>query len=118
MDENLPRTFSDWIVELGFDVVHGGESMPGADDDAVAAFCEEEQRVLLTEDLGFGERVVRGGFRPAGVILLRLDKLAAADKLARVIERWPEVQPRLSTQLVTIGESSVRFRPQTKSDPS
>ena len=53
---------ADIVLELrtvGPDVVHAKEVCPGASDREVLRLAEEAGRVLVTDDLGFGELAVR-----------------------------------------------------------
>ncbi|HEX6986591.1 MAG TPA: DUF5615 family PIN-like protein [Planctomycetaceae bacterium] len=79
-DESVDQPIIDRLREDGFDVVSVSEEMPGADDDSVLDRANSRGAVLLTADKDFGELVHRLGRSHAGVVLIRLDGLANADK--------------------------------------
>ena len=73
-NENVPGPVVAALRERGHDVAWIKESMPGAEDPAVLALAQAEQRVVVTSDTDFGELAYRSRL-PAqcGVILIRLD---------------------------------------------
>jgi len=73
-NENVPGPVVAALRERGHDVVWIKESMPGAEDPAVLALAQAEQRVMVTSDTDFGELAYRSRL-PAqcGVVLIRLD---------------------------------------------
>jgi predicted nuclease of predicted toxin-antitoxin system len=73
-NENVPGPVVAALRERGHDVAWIKESMPGAEDPAVLALAQAEQRVVVTSDTDFGELAYRSRL-PAqcGVVLLRID---------------------------------------------
>ena len=63
-------------------------------DEGVLQIAVAEQRILITNDLDFGELVVREGLPHAGIILFRLPLDTAADEKIR---RLPVILSRLKT---------------------
>ena len=109
-DENIYGGIVSWLRDNRHDVVYAAESMRGSGDRAIAARCETEHLVLLTEDKGFGDLAVRGGFRPAGIILLRLDNESSDERLARLIRLWPFIEANITGHLVTLSRQHLRVR--------
>lgn len=72
LDENLPRAARPRLAAHGWDV-HDvyEEQLAGADDAAVQAACEREQRILITLDTDFADTRRYDPARSAGVIVLR-----------------------------------------------
>jgi predicted nuclease of predicted toxin-antitoxin system len=70
LDENLSRHLAPEIAALGHDVhTAGDEGLTGQPDEAVAKAAIEENRIVLTLDLDFGdERRFPPGRRPAFVV--------------------------------------------------
>ncbi len=65
----------------------------GASDEAVLRRAVEQDRVLITNDKDFGDRVFRDRERHRGVILLRLEDERAVNKIARLqatFEMFPD----------------------------
>ncbi|HOF89134.1 MAG TPA: DUF5615 family PIN-like protein [Armatimonadota bacterium] len=54
-DENIPRIIVSQLRECGHDVLDIREAMSGISDVAILRKAEEQQRLLLTFDLDFGE---------------------------------------------------------------
>jgi predicted nuclease of predicted toxin-antitoxin system len=73
-DENVPGQVVASLRERGHDVLYIKESTPGADDRAVLALAQGQQRVVVTANSDFGELAFRSGL-PAqcGIVLIRLD---------------------------------------------
>src|SRR5687768_4950620 len=73
-NENVPGPVVAALRERGLDVFWIKESMPGAEDPAVLARAQTEQRIVVTIDKDFGELAFRS-LLPAqcGVVLIRLD---------------------------------------------
>ena len=109
-DENIYGGIVSWLRDHGHDVVYAAESMRGSGDPAIARRCETDHLVLLTEDKGFGDLAVRGGFRPAGIILLRLDHESSEQRLERLVRLWSFVEANVSNHLVTVSRQHVRVR--------
>jgi predicted nuclease of predicted toxin-antitoxin system len=72
-DENFPRPALLVLRQAGYDIRSVAEESPGLSDEAVAALCDRDERVLLTFDKDFGDLVFRQGL-PAGsaIVLFRL----------------------------------------------
>ena len=99
------------LRRIGHDVVHILEIDDGADDDSVSVRARQEDRLLLTLDNGFSERVFRRGESIPGIVFLRIGP--GQRKL-----RWPRLQAavdQFGTELIgryTVVEASrFRFRP-------
>jgi predicted nuclease of predicted toxin-antitoxin system len=73
-NENVPGPVVAALRERGHDVAWIKESMHGAEDPAVLALAQAEQRVVVTSDTDFGELAYRSRL-PAqcGVVLIRID---------------------------------------------
>ena len=73
-NENVPGPVVAALRERGHDVVWIKELMPGAEDPAVLALAQADQRVVVTSDTDFGELAFRSRLRAqCGVVLIRLD---------------------------------------------
>jgi predicted nuclease of predicted toxin-antitoxin system len=76
----------------------------------VLQLAAAEQRVLLTEDKDFGELVVHLQLPAYGIVLLRMEPVDSARKLARLREILAVHAPRLAGSVVVIDEGEARFR--------
>ena len=72
LDENVPSEARGRLAQRGWDVhdVHE-EKLRGANDAAIQAVCEREQRILVTLDTDFADTRRYDPARSVGVIVLR-----------------------------------------------
>jgi len=94
----------------GHDVLYIKEIAPGSDDQAVLAMAAGQQRILLTEDKDFGELVVRLKLPAYAIVLLRINPVDSARKLARLREVGANDATRLPNAFVVVDEGKTRFR--------
>ncbi len=79
------------LVGLGHGVLAVTDIAPGASNEALLALANEEQRVLVTEDKGFGELVFLHGLPHFSIV--RFSEMPVAQKVAemrKLIERHPD----------------------------
>ena len=82
-----------WLIDQGHDVFSVFDSARGADDNWVLEKAFLENRILVTNDKGFGEKIFRSGKAHHGVVLLRLSNETPAKKkevFARVLESFAD----------------------------
>ena len=109
VDESTGPRVAEWLAEQGHDVVSIYHSARGADDDAVLQMANSEDRILITNDRDFGEKVYREHKPHRGTILLRLADERAPVKievLKSLLENYPD---QLAGQFVVVTETRVRF---------
>jgi predicted nuclease of predicted toxin-antitoxin system len=88
-DENFPFPALTALRDRGYDVTSVAEGYAVSSDEAVAAICDGEDRVLLTFDKDFGELVFRRGLSSgSSVVLLRImpEPRLVADIIQSLIE--------------------------------
>ena len=95
-DEDFPGPVYRALRAEGFDVVRAQDIAIGRPDEEVLAHATAEKRVLLTRDLGFGERIVRDGLPARGVVLVRL----------RGGGGWPARSARMIEALRSLGDAA------------
>lgn len=71
-DECVDAALVDQLRGVGHDVVYVAELRSGVTDPEVLALAQHEDRLLLTEDKGFGELTFRLRLAVPGVVLLRI----------------------------------------------
>lgn len=71
-NENIPLRSSQYLEEKGYDIVHIGVANPSITDEEVMQLAVEQDRVIITFDRDYSILVFRDGYRPPGVIYLRL----------------------------------------------
>jgi predicted nuclease of predicted toxin-antitoxin system len=79
------------------------------DDLAVITKAHGEERILITNDKDFGEKVFRDKLPHHGVILLRLENERATVKIETLRQLLENYADRLGGQYVVATETKVRF---------
>jgi len=79
------------------------------DDDEVIQKALMENRILLTNDKDFGEKIYRERRPHRGVVLLRLDDERSANKIAVVQRLLDNHADRITSHFVVVTETTVRF---------
>ncbi|MGH7486037.1 MAG: DUF5615 family PIN-like protein [bacterium] len=112
IDENLPDELAQLLRDSGWDsrtVVE--QQLGGVDDPTVAKVCDEEDRILLTFDRGFGNIKAYPPAHHAGIIVFRLksqDKpnvLLVASRLIQALRNRA-----LKNELWIVHEHRIRIR--------
>jgi predicted nuclease of predicted toxin-antitoxin system len=95
----------------GHDVLYIMEEKPGATDDEVLRIAYNEDRILITEDMDFGELVYRFKKPAKGIILVRIDikeRQLKWERLRKLIDNYPD---RLKGRFIVVDIQKFRFRP-------
>jgi predicted nuclease of predicted toxin-antitoxin system len=109
IDECTGPAVARWLREQGHDVSSVFEQERGMDDDAVIHLAFTENRILVTNDKDFGEKVYRERRPHRGVVLLRLEDERGENKIAVMQRLLDNHASRLAGQFVVVTESAVRF---------
>lgn len=92
-DECLDGRLVEGLRRAGHDVLAVRDAWRGIGDRAILEGARREHRALVTEDKGFGELVIRRGFRVPGLVLVRYaqkDRQAVVARLLSVADRHGE----------------------------
>jgi len=109
VDECTGPAIARWLRAQQHDVFSVYEEARGMDDDEVIQRAFVENRILITNDKDFGEKVYRERLPHKGVILLRLADERSAIKID-VLERLLSVYAdRIAGQFVVVTETKIRF---------
>ena len=81
----------------------------GMDDDDVLTKADADDRILITNDKEFGEKVFRQKRPHHGVILLRLSDERAASKIDALQKLLQVHAGRLTDRFVAVTDTRVRF---------
>ena len=111
VDESAGASVAEYLRSVGHDVTAVATVMPKADDPDILGRATGEERIVVTNDKGFGDLVFRSGMGINGVLLLRLRDESAANRVRvvrSVLERYGD---RLPGHFTTATEWSVRIRP-------
>ena len=109
VDECTGPSVARWLSSEGHDVFSVFDQARGIDDEAVIQKAYTENRILITNDKDFGEKVFREQHLHHGVILMRLENeryLVKIETLRRLLELYAD---RLPGQFVVVTEKRVRF---------
>ena len=109
VDECTGPAVAHWLEQQGHDVFSVYDLARGIDDYEVIETAQIEERILITNDRGFGEKVFRERRPHHGVVFLRLADERAENKirvLKRLLESYGEI---LIDQFVVATETRVRF---------
>ncbi len=109
IDECTGPAVADWLKSQGHDVVSVFDQFRGIDDDEVIKKCTDENRILVTNDKDFGEKVFREGVLHKGVVLLRLEDERSSSKILAFSKLLQSYSNRLSDSFVVVTEDQVRF---------
>jgi predicted nuclease of predicted toxin-antitoxin system len=116
-DENLPIEAASTLRDCGFDAeTVWDEALCGADDSAIAARVQSEDRVLLTLDLDFANIKAYPPDQYSGIIVLRLksqDKATVVAYTRRLITALALRHP--SGELWIVERDRIRFRQRAES---
>src|SRR2546428_13491048 len=109
VDECTGPAVAHWLEQQGHDVFSVYDLARGIDDYEVIEIAQIEERILITNDRGFGEKVFRERRPHHGVVFLRLADETAANKI-RVLQRLlGGYDDALIDQFVVATETRVRF---------
>lgn len=110
-DANVERALVNGLRERTHDVLWAVDLSPGTPDDVLLAQARAEDRVILTNDLDFGELVFRLGLANVGILLLRYRVGSSAELVALLESHWPEIEHRVRGHFVVATNSKLRIRP-------
>lgn len=110
-DENFDAGIVHWLRSLGHDVTYIAEIAPAISDSEVLRLARQNDSVVLSCDLDFGELLVRHREGVAGIVLLRLRVQTEESRLRAFQRHWPAVEHRATRSLVVVTDSRVRIRP-------
>ncbi|MCX7045336.1 MAG: DUF5615 family PIN-like protein [Candidatus Sumerlaeota bacterium] len=110
-DENMYAEIVAWLREQGHDVFWAARNSPGADDEDLLHLAHKQNRVILTNDLDFGELVIRHRFRALGVILIRLKSTCSAEVARLFARHWLEIENNAFGNFIVVSNRKLRIRP-------
>ena len=86
VDECTGPAVARWLEQRGHDVFSVYDEARGIDDNKIIEIAQAEERILITNDRGFGEKVFRERRPHHGVVFLRLANERSANKI-RVLDQ-------------------------------
>ena len=109
VDESTGPVVAEWLRNKGHDVYSVFSESRGMQDAEVIQKAFADNRILVTNDKGFGEKVFRERQPHRGIILLRLEderSIVKIEIIRRLLDRYAN---NLSGNFVVVTENSVRF---------
>lgn len=109
VDESTGPRVAAWLASQEHDVVSIYDMARGATDEDIVQMAYAEDRILITNDKDFGEKVYREHKPHRGTILLRLDDERTASKinaLEHLLKKYPD---QIAGNFVVVTETRVRF---------
>src|SRR6266478_1992130 len=109
VDECTGPAVARWLEQRGHDLFSVYDEARGIDDNKVIEIAQAEERVLITNDRGFGEKVFRERRPHHGVVFLRLANERSANKIRVLDQLISQHSDALSSRFVVVTETRVRF---------
>jgi len=109
VDECTGPAVAHWLEQQGHDVFSVYDLARGIDDDRVIELGQIEERILITNDRGFGEKVFRQRRPHHGVVFLRLANERATNKIRVLSLLLSQHGDEIANRFVVVTESRVRF---------
>jgi predicted nuclease of predicted toxin-antitoxin system len=113
VDECTGSMVAEWLRTQGHDVFSVYDSARGMSDEFVVDKAFVENRILVTNDKDFGEKVYREQKPHHGIILMRLADERASMKISVLKKLIKSHASRLTDQFVVVTEKGVRFAKNT-----
>jgi hypothetical protein len=102
-DENVERPIVEYLRDRGHDVLYAAEAFASTPDPEILSRALSEQRIILTNDLDFGELIFHRKMGVQGMVL--------EDKRRVFESQWPLAEPNAIGHFVVITNRSIRIRP-------
>jgi len=109
VDESTGPAVAQWLEEKGHEVVSVFKDLRGMPDVNIIEKAFIDNRVLVTNDKGFGEKVYRERRPHKGVVLLRLEDERSFVKIEIIRRLFESYADKLPGNFVVVTERSVRF---------
>ena len=109
-DENTHAYVVRWLRNQGCDVLWATESLAGQPDALLLDTAKEQNRLIFTADLDFGELIFHQRLISSGVILVRLEHLHVQDRIRRLQSAWSLVEANCSGKFIVITDAKIRVR--------
>jgi len=109
VDECAGPAVATWLREHNHDVYSVYDGARGADDNEVIQIALDQERILITSDKDFGEKVFRDNCPHVGIILMRLEDERAVSKtevLSHLLTKYPD---KLLGAFTVVSERRVKF---------
>ncbi len=109
VDECVGPSVARWLRDKNHDVCSIYNQFRGMSDNDVLAKAFNENRILITNDKDFGEKVFRENLPHKGIILLRLDDERTPSKISalqRLLENYESI---IADNFIVVTEKQIRI---------
>ena len=113
IDENIGRSVIDYLLQQGFDIIVAKEEFPGREDLKLVDYAYREDRIIITNDKGFGFYVFYQQLPAKGVILFRFTEELPSLKITALQTLLTKNPDKILNHFIVISESGIRIRPLT-----
>ncbi len=108
-DENFPKKSYHILAELGYDIIHIGNTNPSVDDESVMEIAIDSDRLILTFDSDYGTLVFQYGSKPVGVVYFKTH-FSSPDFLAQIVHQYLQSKDLDFVGFVTVIEKEDNIR--------
>ncbi|MFC1762288.1 DUF5615 family PIN-like protein [Planctomycetota bacterium] len=109
VDECTGPAVAHWLCDQGHDVFSVYDTVRGIDDDQVIKIALEQDRIIITNDKDFGEKVYRDNKAHRGVILLRLTDERSVSKINVIANLLKSYAERLPGMFIVVSEKRIKL---------
>ena len=109
VDECTGPNVAKWLKSQKHDVFSVFDDARGISDDLIIKKAYKENRILITNDKDFGEKVFRENHPHKGIILLRLDDDRWKNKIEILKQLLNNYSKDLANRFVVVTENKIRF---------
>jgi predicted nuclease of predicted toxin-antitoxin system len=109
VDECTGPAVARWLPAQGHEVFSVFDEARGLDDDRILSQAFAENRILITNDKDFGEKIYREQRSHQGIVLMRLEDERPAAKVAVLHRLLRDYSDRLIGSFLVVTETQVRF---------
>jgi len=111
IDENIGRSVIDYLLQQGYDIVVAKEEFPGREDLKLVDYAYRENRIIITNEKGFGFYVFYQKLPAKGVILFRFTEELPSLKITALQTLLTKNPDKILNHFTVISESGIRIRP-------
>ena len=109
IDECTGPAVSNWLSKQGHDVLSVYAQAKGANDEQVISMAKNGDRILITNDKDFGEKVYKDKHQHCGIILLRLEDERPATKIEVLSHLLSQYSEKIPGAFTVVSEQRVKF---------
>lgn len=108
VDECTGPAVANWLRKQGYDVFSVYDQSRGITDDEIIQKAFSENRILVTNDKDFGEKIFRDNKAHKGIILLRLEDERANSKITAIEQLLKNHSDKIKNNFIVATENRVR----------